>query len=617
MKRVTDTSVIIDGRITALISEGEFSGDQIIVPEAAVAELEAQANRGKKTGFNGLEELGALRREAAEGRIELKFLGERPGGDAIEAAEEGEIDALIRDLCEEVDGTLVTSDKVQAEVSEVKGLDVIYLPPEGDERTPLRIKNFFEDDVMSVHLRDGSVPLIKRGEPGSMHLERLDGEPSTDKELDRIALEVVERAERDPDGFLEMDEGGATVVQLGDMRIAISRPPFSDGIEITAVRPVADVTLDEYRLAEQLKERFSEKRRGVLLAGAPGAGKSTLAQAVAHYLEDSGVIVKTMETPRDLQVRDSITQYTALDEDMAGTADFLLLVRPDYTIYDEVRKTEDFEVFSDMRLAGVGMIGVVHATRGIDALQRLIGRVELGMIPQVADTIVYVEEAEIQKVYELQFTVKVPAGMTEADLARPVIEVIDFESGQAEYEVYTYGEQVVVMPLEESETSSPAWKLAERQVESHVRQYTKGRVEAQMTADGSAKLFVEDRDVPAVLGKGGSQIDRIEEKLGLSIDVQTFEEREESSGSSGGGAESTPAEEEGGGGLELGETENHVVIDVGTDWSGDTVDIYVEGDYVFTGTVGKNGEIRISKGTQVAGSLLEAVGQGQEILIEA
>ena len=42
---------------------------------------------------------------------------------------------------------------------------------------------------------------------------------------------------------------------------------------------------------------------------------------------------------------------------MGKTADILLLVRPDFTIYDELRKTKDFRIFADIRLAGVGMIG--------------------------------------------------------------------------------------------------------------------------------------------------------------------------------------------------------------------------------------------------------------------
>ena len=37
--------------------------------------------------------------------------------------------------------------------------------------------------------------------------------------------------------------------------------------------------------------------------------------------------------------------------------------------------------------------------------------------------------------------------MTEQDLARPVITIADFETGKVEYEIYTYGEQVVVIPI--------------------------------------------------------------------------------------------------------------------------------------------------------------------------
>ena len=53
--------------------------------------------------------------------------------------------------------------------------------------------------------------------------------------------------------------------------------------------------------------------------------------------------------------------------EMALTGDVLLLVRPDFVVYDEVRKTSDFEIFADMRLAGVGLVGVTHANRAIDA----------------------------------------------------------------------------------------------------------------------------------------------------------------------------------------------------------------------------------------------------------
>jgi ATPase len=42
--------------------------------------------------------------------------------------------------------------------------------------------------------------------------------------------------------------------------------------------------------------------------------------------------------------------------------------------------------------------------------------------------------------------------MMSEDLARPVVEVKDFHTGQLVYELYSFGEQVVVMPLDQAGT---------------------------------------------------------------------------------------------------------------------------------------------------------------------
>lgn len=440
MKIVPDTSVIIDGRITRKIASGEYKGARVIVPEAVVSELEAQANRGREIGFNGLDELKKLQEMAKSGVIFIDFVGQRPTLDEVRLAPGGEIDAIIRNTAVEYDAAFVTSDKVQADVAKAKGLNVIYLRPEKEELKPLSIMKYFTEDTMSIHLKQDVVPMAKRGSLTKMRLEKIGDEKLTDRDLLNMAHEILERTKQDPNGFIELERGGATVVQLGTLRIAIATPPFSDGVEITIVRPIARLNLEDYRFSDIFKERLIEKRRGILISGPPGAGKSTFAQACADYLFKNDFIVKTMESPRDLQLPEAITQYAPLDGRMEYTADILLLVRPDYTIYDEMRKTPDFEVFSDMRLAGVGMIGVVHATRAIDAIQRFIGRVELGVIPQVVDTVVFIDHGTVEKVYDITFTVKVPHGMMEADLARPIILISDLESGKTEYEVYTFGE---------------------------------------------------------------------------------------------------------------------------------------------------------------------------------
>ncbi|MGB9827486.1 MAG: ATPase, partial [Thermosphaera sp.] len=156
---------------------------------------------------------------------------------------------------------------------------------------------------------------------------------------------------------------------------------------------------------------------------------------------------KTIESPRDMILPPNITQYSKNYADLGELHDILLLSRPDYTVFDEMRYDEDFKLFADLRLAGIGMIGVVHATSPIDAIQRFIGRVELGMIPSIIDTVIFIRKGIVDKVYDVRMTVKLPTGLKEAELSRPVIEVRDFLTGELEYEIYTFGEQTVVVPV--------------------------------------------------------------------------------------------------------------------------------------------------------------------------
>ncbi|MEF8880905.1 MAG: PINc/VapC family ATPase [Halapricum sp.] len=616
MEIVPDTSVVIDGRVSEQIADGEFAGATVVVPEAVVGELEAQANDGRQTGWDGLEELQKLAGLHDAGDIDVEYVGRRP--DAIEKREagEGEIDALIRDIAQERTATLVTSDVVQSEVAGAKGLDVVYLEPHGRDVEDLEIENFFDESTMSVHLKVGVSPMAKRGEVGDMHYQRIRDDPATESELKEYAHEIEESARASADGFIELDEPGMSIVQFREYRIAIARPPFSDAMEITAVRPIVKTDLDDYEYADELRERLASQQRGVLISGSPGAGKSTFAQAVAEYLTDNDFSVKTMEKPRDLQVGPEITQYTALAGEMKKTADSLLMVRPDYTIYDEVRKTDDFEVFADMRLAGVGMIGVVHATRAIDALQRLVGRVELGMIPQIVDTVIYIEAGEIETVYDVKTEVKVPEGLMEEDLARPVITIANFETGRPEYEIYTFNRQVVTVPLNEGESEeSGVDRIARQEVAREIRSVADGHVEVELQGSNRAVVWVEQHDISHVIGKGGGRIADIENRLGIEIDVRTFDERPggKSGGSDtpSGGSAGTAAT----GDVVTPEiTSRHVIVPA-HEYTGDTVEVQADGEYLFTATVSRGGEIQVSRGSAIAEELEAAIDRGKQIAV--
>lgn len=451
MKYVVDTSVLLGSTLTKELEEGCLKDEkdiEIIIPQTVLAEIENQANRSKTTGMLGLEELKKIRRLHTQGKIILTITGERPSFQQIKRAESGALDELIRSEARKNGATLMTSDYVQATVSEAEGINVIYIQRERKE-PELKIQDFFAPDSLSVHLKDGIPPQTKRGRPGNWKLENISDEPMTLQQLQKLTSSIIESAEVDKDCFIEINEEGVTVVQLHEYRIAIISPPLSDRMEITAVRPLLSVNLEDYHLSDRLKERLKEKAEGILVAGKPGAGKSTFAAALAGFYQKQNKIVKTLEKPRDLPVGPEITQYTALRGDMEKTADILLLVRPDYVIYDELRKTKDFKIFTDLRFAGVGLVGVVHSSRAIDAIERFIGRVELGLISRVVDTVIFIEDGEVNQILSLKLLVKVPTGMTESDLSRPVIEIRDFETNQLQYEIYTFGEQTIVIQIGE------------------------------------------------------------------------------------------------------------------------------------------------------------------------
>ena len=614
MTLVPDTSAVIDGRVSERIDDSD-EGLTVLIPEAVVGELESQANAGYDSGWSGLEELQRLAGLADEGRIDLRYVGRRANATEQDAASEGEVDAIIRDVAADNDATLLSSDIVQSEVAKAKGLDVEYVEPriDGDEGLP--IADFFDEETMSVHLKTGTQPKAKRGALDGMSYKTIDDTVSSEAQMDEWADEIESLARSSNQGFVELSEPGMTIIQYEDYRIAVARPPFSDGIEITAVRPIAKTTLDDYVFDDRLRERLLEQERGVLISGSPGAGKSTFAQAVAEFLTDNDYAVKTMEKPRDLQVGDDITQYTALGGDMATTADSLLLVRPDYTIYDEVRKTEDFDVFADMRLAGVGMVGVVHATRAIDALQRLVGRVELGMIPQVVDTVVYIEAGEVHTVYDVTTEVKVPEGLTAEDLARPVIQVADFETGTPAYEIYTFNRQVITVPLDdEAGSDTGVDRIAKQEIEREIRSVARGHVTVELTGQNNAIVYVEESDISYVIGKGGGRISDIEERLGIDIDVRTHEDNPNAStaanGSGGGGVEAEPAGEI----VQPEITARHVVIRM-DGHVGETVEVQADGEYLFTATVSSGGDIQISRGSAIAEELEDAIDRKQQITV--
>ncbi|MGN6348842.1 MAG: ATPase, T2SS/T4P/T4SS family, partial [Candidatus Nitrosocosmicus sp.] len=417
---------------------------------------------------------------------------------------------------------LYTADYIQHLVADATGIDNIHKKSEVSEI--YNIENYFDENTMSIHLIEGIEPLAKKGTPGDFILEKISEEKLDKSKLVRIVDFLFTVKDNKKISNLEIAFEGCFVIMYKNLRIVITQPPISNKIEITAVRPLKKLSLQDYNINEELAKRISQEAEGILIAGPPGSGKSTFASSIANHYVTNNKLVKTLESPRDLQVPDSVIQYSSFKNGYEKVADLLLLVRPDYTIFDEVRKIKDFELFADLRLTGIGMIGVIHANKALDAIQRFIGKIELGMIPHIIDTVIFIHRGKIKKIYEINLTVKVPSGMTEQDLARPVVEIKDFFSKAPEYEIYSYGEENIIIPLENIRKNVESYnsinKLAELKIKEVIKRFDNNS-EINIISNDRVKILVNKEVIPKIIGRGGSTIAEIEKLLGIRIDVES------------------------------------------------------------------------------------------------
>jgi ATPase len=239
------------------------------------------------------------------------------------------------------------------------------------------------------------------------------------------------------------------------------------------------------------------------------------------------------------------------------------------------------------------------------------------MIPQVVDTVVYIEAGEVHTVYDVTTEVKVPHGLMEEDLTRPVVVIRDFETGEASYEIYTFNNQVVTVPLdEEGDDETGVDRIAKGEIEREVESVARDRVGVEITGRSSARVYVSEDDISTVIGKGGGRISDIEDRLGMEIDVRTHDERPDGARHAGGGGGSGGS----GGGCGSGEivspevTSRHVMVPA-EGYHGETVEVRAGDEYLFTATVSRGGEIQVSRGSAIAEELERAIDRGQRVTI--
>ena len=393
------------------------------------------------------------------------------------------------------------------------------------------LDHYFDEQTMSLHLKANRPILRKKGKPGERKPVIDPNEIMSKEALLALIDELFREVETREDAFLEINRELSKVLQVGPYRIVIVYAPLSDGIEMTVVRPVKKMTIEEYNLDSDLFDLLRNKAQGILISGAPGSWKSTFAGALIDVYHQDNHIIKTIESPRDLMLNDDIVQYSFTYGSHDEVRDILLLSRPDYTIYDEVRNKPDFGLYKDLRLTGIWLVGVIHATKPIDSIQRFIGSVEMGIIPQVIDTVLFIDKGNVAEVLQLELTAKVPDGMLSEELARPVIVVSSFLQKKPLYEIYTFGEQVVVMPIQTDEKGNPKNPSKNQVVSEYAKEGIQRKLSQALPCDfhiqikgSELELYVPEYYKGKVIGKGGVGINGLEKEIWLRIHVKTFAE---------------------------------------------------------------------------------------------
>ncbi len=78
------------------------------------------------------------------------------------------------------------------------------------------------------------------------------------------------------------------------------------------------------------------------------------------------------------------------------------------------------------------------------------------------------------------------------------------------------------------EEKAPALKLAEKRLKQEIKKFLPDvYTEVEIASPHKAIVYADEFDIPAIIGKkGGKRITDLEKRIGISIDVKSFAERE-------------------------------------------------------------------------------------------
>ena len=122
--------------------------------------------------------------------------------------------------------------------------------------------------------------------------------------------------------------------------------------------------------------------------------------------------------------------------------------------------------------------------------------------------------------------------------------------------------------------------LAEKEIIGIMRRFD-SNPSVEFLSDSSIKVFVSKESIPSIIGRNGSTIKELENKLKLHIDV---EEKNSNSKIDG---YTLP--------FDFSESRTALVLDVGKEYSGNIAEIFSNNEFLLSSKINRKGHIKILK----------------------
>ncbi|MBO7217938.1 MAG: Flp pilus assembly complex ATPase component TadA, partial [Clostridia bacterium] len=140
---------------------------------------------------------------------------------------------------------------------------------------------------------------------------------------------------------------------------------------------------------------YGKVGKGILIAGGPGSGKTTVLRDIVRQLSDSGQRISLVDTRGEIASASGgrATLDVGINTDVISGGDkakgveiALRTLFPQYIAFDEIGSTRELELVSESFFSGTGIITTAHASNIEELRTRRVTKrlLELGAVENIA-----------------------------------------------------------------------------------------------------------------------------------------------------------------------------------------------------------------------------------------